>query len=244
MIGRWRSLTSSINRSLQNLLESIWLPASLASFNWFLMTIVGQFLVLCPWFNVNGSLEVILLLIDLEFFINPKNLNLKIHRRKLKPYRFPRFHLAPKKLINLCLQAPFFLLFLDCVFQLIHQHPTHFQFTSFFLLCLADGTRLPCFDTFIFNNERLRSRILIQAVCTSLLIICDVITSRCRRRKQWWWRRRSQYGIGVISLMKKNRNSSTIPSTGDISLMTSSSHHLHSSVSITWQWCHLPSTIA
>ncbi|CAK8694593.1 unnamed protein product [Clavelina lepadiformis] len=54
--------------------------------------------------------------------------------------------------------SPVFLFFLDCVWQLMRQHPSAFEFSSTFLTVLYDGTRVPIFDTFIFNNERHRQR--------------------------------------------------------------------------------------
>ncbi|CAH0558932.1 unnamed protein product [Brassicogethes aeneus] len=52
--------------------------------------------------------------------------------------------------------APFFLLFLDCVWQLQLQHPAAFQFSETYLTTLWDSAHITLFDTFIFNNDHQR----------------------------------------------------------------------------------------
>nr|CAB3264055.1 myotubularin-related protein 10 [Phallusia mammillata] len=54
--------------------------------------------------------------------------------------------------------SPVFLLFLDCVYQLMRQYPCAFEMNPTFLTVLYDGTRNSAFDTFFFNNERQRIR--------------------------------------------------------------------------------------
>ena len=49
--------------------------------------------------------------------------------------------------------APYFLLFLDCVWQLTMQYPTAFQFSESFLTTLWDSVHVTIFGTFIFNCE-------------------------------------------------------------------------------------------
>ncbi|XP_072317147.1 myotubularin-related protein 11 [Eucyclogobius newberryi] len=53
-------------------------------------------------------------------------------------------------------EAPVFLLFLDCVWQLWAQFPSRFQFTEDFLLALHDSVHLPLFSTFLSNSQRER----------------------------------------------------------------------------------------
>ncbi|XP_025829876.1 myotubularin-related protein 10-B-like [Agrilus planipennis] len=53
--------------------------------------------------------------------------------------------------------APLFLLFLDCVWQLLQQFPTAFQFTETYLTTLWDSAHVTVFDTFLFNCEHDRS---------------------------------------------------------------------------------------
>lgn len=53
-------------------------------------------------------------------------------------------------------QAPVFLLFLDCVYQMMVQFPARFEPSVTFLTVLYDATQLTVFDTFLFNNERQR----------------------------------------------------------------------------------------
>lgn len=55
-------------------------------------------------------------------------------------------------------QAPVFLLFLDCVWQLLSQFPSHFQLTGDFLLALHDSIQLPLFTSFMANCQRERCK--------------------------------------------------------------------------------------
>ncbi|XP_008841951.1 myotubularin-related protein 11 isoform X3 [Nannospalax galili] len=49
-------------------------------------------------------------------------------------------------------EAPVFLLFLDCVWQLLQQFPAEFEFSEFFLLALHDSVRVPDTLTFMRNT--------------------------------------------------------------------------------------------
>ncbi|XP_048828822.1 LOW QUALITY PROTEIN: myotubularin-related protein 10-like [Brienomyrus brachyistius] len=51
-------------------------------------------------------------------------------------------------------ESPMFLLFLDCVWQLIRQHPAAFEFTEIYLAVLCDSMWIPIFSTFLFNCPR------------------------------------------------------------------------------------------
>ncbi|XP_015112099.1 myotubularin-related protein 10-B [Diachasma alloeum] len=51
-------------------------------------------------------------------------------------------------------KSPIFLLFLDCVWQLIQQFPSKFEFTETYVTTLWDAAHVSVFDTFIFNCER------------------------------------------------------------------------------------------
>ncbi|XP_063343029.1 myotubularin-related protein 11 [Pelmatolapia mariae] len=55
-------------------------------------------------------------------------------------------------------EAPVFLLFLDCVWQLWSQYPSRFQLTEDFLLALHDSVHLPLFSTFLANCQRERCK--------------------------------------------------------------------------------------
>ncbi|GLV43995.1 uncharacterized protein CBL_12709 [Carabus blaptoides fortunei] len=50
-------------------------------------------------------------------------------------------------------QSPLFLLFLDCVWQLLQQYPMAFEFTETYLTTLWDSAHISIFDTFLFNCE-------------------------------------------------------------------------------------------
>lgn len=55
-------------------------------------------------------------------------------------------------------QAPVFLLFLHCVWQLWSQYPSRFQLTEDFLLALHDSIHLPLFSSFLANCQRERCK--------------------------------------------------------------------------------------
>ncbi|XP_040433910.1 LOW QUALITY PROTEIN: myotubularin-related protein 11, partial [Falco naumanni] len=55
-------------------------------------------------------------------------------------------------------EAPVFLLFLDCTWQLVRQFPAAFGFTESFLLALHDSSFAPYFSTFLFTCQRQRGR--------------------------------------------------------------------------------------
>lgn len=50
-------------------------------------------------------------------------------------------------------RSPLFLLFLDCVWQVLQQFPGSFEFSETFLTTIWDSVFLPIFDTFQFNCE-------------------------------------------------------------------------------------------
>uniref|UniRef100_A0A8C3VLW3 Myotubularin-related protein 12 n=1 Tax=Catagonus wagneri TaxID=51154 RepID=A0A8C3VLW3_9CETA len=49
-------------------------------------------------------------------------------------------------------EVPVFLLFLECVWQLVQQHPPAFEFTETYLTVLSDSLYIPIFSTFFFNS--------------------------------------------------------------------------------------------
>ncbi|NWX61477.1 MTMRB protein, partial [Promerops cafer] len=72
-------------------------------------------------------------------------------------------HPFPRRLGLLCRdspreEAPVFLLFLDCTWQLLGQFPADFGFTEAFLLALHDSSFSPYFSTFRFSCQRRRRR--------------------------------------------------------------------------------------
>ena len=48
-------------------------------------------------------------------------------------------------------RAPIFLQFLDCVFQIMHQFPSSFEFSDDFLIAIADHVGSHRFGTFLYN---------------------------------------------------------------------------------------------
>ena len=59
---------------------------------------------------------------------------------------------------NFIFQIPLFLLFLDCVWQLLQQFPSSFAFTETYLTSLWDSVQLGLFETFLFDSAHQRSR--------------------------------------------------------------------------------------
>lgn len=79
--------------------------------------------------------------------------------------------LAP--LHHMCLvftQAPVFLLFLDCVWQLVHQHPPAFEFTETYLTVLSDSLYIPIFSTFFFNSPHQKDMNMVRVTLRNLCI--------------------------------------------------------------------------
>ncbi|XP_044305175.1 myotubularin-related protein 11 isoform X1 [Varanus komodoensis] len=55
-------------------------------------------------------------------------------------------------------ESPVFLLFLDCIWQLLQQFPQSFEFTEAYLVALHDSTYVPFSSTFLFNCQWERGR--------------------------------------------------------------------------------------
>ncbi|XP_075057310.1 myotubularin-related protein 9 [Mixophyes fleayi] len=65
-------------------------------------------------------------------------------------------------------EAPTFLLFLDCVWQILRQFPCSFQFNERFLVTLFEHAYASQFGTFLGNNEFERSKLKLQQKTMSL----------------------------------------------------------------------------
>lgn len=50
-------------------------------------------------------------------------------------------------------QSPIFLLFLDCVWQLLQQYPQAFEFSETYLTTIWDSAHVTIFETFLFDSE-------------------------------------------------------------------------------------------
>jgi len=57
-----------------------------------------------------------------------------------------------------CFQSPEFLVFLDCMWQLLQQFPAAFEFTETYLTTLWDSAHISVFETFLFDCEYDRSK--------------------------------------------------------------------------------------
>ncbi|XP_077569793.1 myotubularin-related protein 10 [Stigmatopora nigra] len=57
-------------------------------------------------------------------------------------------------------ESPLFMLFLDCVWQLMNQYPAAFEFTEAYLTVLSDSMWIPLFSTFLFSSPKQRAQCL------------------------------------------------------------------------------------
>uniref|UniRef100_A0A8C4RI45 Myotubularin related protein 11 n=1 Tax=Erpetoichthys calabaricus TaxID=27687 RepID=A0A8C4RI45_ERPCA len=75
--------------------------------------------------------------------------------------------------------SPVFLLFLDCVWQLLKQFPSYFEITEDYLVAVHDSTYIPIFNTFLANCQRERARRIQVRSClkrmSSSMSYCDSI---------------------------------------------------------------------
>ncbi|XP_029353943.1 myotubularin-related protein 10 isoform X2 [Echeneis naucrates] len=55
-------------------------------------------------------------------------------------------------------ESPLFMLFLDCVWQMMNQYPAAFEFTEAYLIVLSDSMWIPLFSTFLFNSPKQRAQ--------------------------------------------------------------------------------------
>ncbi|KAL7987196.1 hypothetical protein Chor_006115 [Crotalus horridus] len=65
-------------------------------------------------------------------------------------------------------EAPVFLLFLDCVWQILRQFPCSFEFNYHFLIMLFEHSYASQFGTFLGNNENERSKLKLSQKTMSL----------------------------------------------------------------------------
>ena len=72
--------------------------------------------------------------------------------------------------VFVCAQAPVFLLFLDCVWQLLQQFPSRLAMTETFLTTLWDTQQLGVTDTFLFDSAWHRQRFYREG--RKLAVIC------------------------------------------------------------------------
>ncbi|KAM9861355.1 myotubularin-related protein 10 [Aulostomus maculatus] len=55
-------------------------------------------------------------------------------------------------------ESPLFMLFLDCVWQMMNQYPAAFEFTEAYLTVLSDSMWIPLFSTFLFSSPKQRAQ--------------------------------------------------------------------------------------
>lgn len=58
-------------------------------------------------------------------------------------------------------ESPLFMLFLDCVWQMMNQYPAAFEFTEAYLTVLSDSMWISLFSTFLFNSPKQRAQHLV-----------------------------------------------------------------------------------
>eukprot|EP01135_Chromosphaera_perkinsii_P005769 Nk52_evm12s360 gene=Nk52_evmTU12s360 len=79
--------------------------------------------------------------------------------------RFSHFGRIGTKLRN---NSPVFILFLDCVWQILGQFPSAFEFNELFLIFLGHNASFSTFGTFLLNNQKERVQHNIKRYTTSL----------------------------------------------------------------------------
>ncbi len=65
-------------------------------------------------------------------------------------------------------RAPCFLLFIDCIWQLIHIFPKMFEFNENFLVCIADSVLCCKYGTFLCDSEAYQKQMLLEQKSISL----------------------------------------------------------------------------
>jgi hypothetical protein len=73
------------------------------------------------------------------------------------------------------LQTPIFLQFLDCVWQIMRQHPSRFEFNENLLLILAEEAYAQWTGTFIADSEKERRQMRVTSRCMSVwdVVACN-----------------------------------------------------------------------
>ncbi|KAJ8304429.1 hypothetical protein KUTeg_018012 [Tegillarca granosa] len=71
-------------------------------------------------------------------------------------------------------EVPLFLLFLDCVWQLIQQFPSEFGFSETYLTTLWDSVQMGIFDTFLFDSCYQRKRFFADGKCLRKCLLPSV----------------------------------------------------------------------
>lgn len=111
-------------------------------------------------------------------------------------------------------RAPIFLQWLDCVWQVMRQHPTMFEFNELWLVDLYDGMLSGRFGTFLFDCQREREEARLKSTTESV----------------WTWMMSGQQRMRYINALYQpplNSTATVAPSssTSSISSTTSTSHH-------------------
>lgn len=75
-------------------------------------------------------------------------------------------------------QSPLFMLFLDCVWQMINQYPAAFEFTETYLTVLSDSMWIPLFSTFLFNSPKQQTQHLMVRAQHILLCFFPVLENQ------------------------------------------------------------------
>ena len=127
---------------------------------------LSAFLCLCYYLSLSLSMSLSLLLsltLTVSVYVSVSVTLSHSHCLYVSLYVSVSMSLSLSLCLCLCLyvsisQAPVFLLFLDCVWQLWSQFPSRFQLTDHFLLALYDSTHLPLFSSFLANCQRERCK--------------------------------------------------------------------------------------
>lgn len=65
-------------------------------------------------------------------------------------------------------RSPIFLQWLDCVYQLLYQFPTQFEFNQQLLVAIIDEVHSCKYGTFLFDSEKKRKEFKVRETTSSL----------------------------------------------------------------------------
>jgi hypothetical protein len=63
--------------------------------------------------------------------------------------------------------CPLFHIFLDCVYQILYQFPTEFEFNEYLLISLGDAVMQGKYGTFLLNNQYEREQMNVEVKCVN-----------------------------------------------------------------------------
>lgn len=92
-------------------------------------------------------------------------------------------------------QSPLFLMFLDCVWQLLEQYPAAFEFSEVYLTILYDSARISLFGTFLFNcpHQRVKES-TVSMKCYTYFFLLEITASQLSGIPLWFSKCHTLFG--------------------------------------------------